>query len=117
MAEMNVESTEGTLDILDSMLERIEEAPISNEPPQRYILSGIQKLHSHLVDNGRLYFLLSFTSPEFGRRRWMSAHALRYRTELMTEYWNRKAIEQAREIEEHRHHLSLETTVLGVYDF
>ena len=117
MAEMNVQSTESTLSTLDSMLERIEETQLSNDPPQRYILSGIQELHGHLVDSGKLYFLLSFTSPEFGRRRWMSAYALRFRPELMTEYWNKKAIELAREIEEHWHHLSLETTVLGVYDF
>ena len=102
---------------LDDMLDRLEGDQLSTEPPQRYLLSGVQELHGHLVDGGKIFFLLSFTSPEFGRRRWMSAYALRYRPELMVDYWNRKAIETAREIEEMRHHLSLETTVLGVYDF
>ena len=117
MAEISNQSSEATLDTLDHMLERLEESQTMDEPPQRYILSGIQELHGHLVHLGKLYFLLSFASPEFGRRRWMSAHALRFRTELMTNYWNKKAIDQAREIEEHRHHLSLETTVMGLYDF
>ena len=117
MAEVNAQTTESTLTTLDAMLERIEETQISTEPPQRYLLSGIQEPHGHLVDGEKLFFSLSFTSPEFGRRRWMSAYSLQFHPELMVEYWNSKAITTAREIEENRHHLSLETTVLGVYDF
>ena len=102
---------------LDEMCDQ-SETDFNFSPVQRYLMKTVTKIMLHVIQpNGKLYFQVEFESNEFGGRRWMGSNCLRYRPELVAEYWNERELKRYREFEACRHLLNMETTVFGIYDF
>ena len=102
---------------LDEMCEQTETS-YKFSPIQRYLLRNVTKITLHVIQpNGKLYFQVEFDSYEFGGSRWMSSTCMRYRPELVAQYWNERALRKYRKFEARRHLLNMETTVFGIYDF
>ena len=127
MANIGIDIDQLAEELTEDLTEENEEdVPLLNGPfhanntivqTQMVLLNSIRKIVAHVVKNEQITFLVSFDTMAYGGNRWVTARCLYRRPELIVNYWNKKAIKEQRDRDQHNSLMTLSENTFAVYDF
>ena len=88
-----------------------------NNATQNVLIDNIRKIMKHVIQHEKVIYLVAFNTIAFGGNRWFTDRCLFRRPQLIIKYWQKKAVNSQREIDDTTSLYNISQNTFSVYDF